>query len=79
MRDEQYGKSNRKPMPPNRIAELQAMANDATGLVDGMQDLISEVDHLRQILGNVEFYLRRSGLSQQCAPALLEQLEAFRI
>lgn len=88
MRDSQYGKVGREPLSAERICKLQILANNAeiepnhpfvNDLGDGMRDLLDEVDRLRQILGNVEFYLRRSGLSQQCAPALLEQLEAFRI
>jgi len=41
-------------------------------------EALDEIERLREILGNVEFYLRGSGLEDECAPRLLEQIKPFR-
>lgn len=39
---------------------------------------LDEIERLREILGNVEFYLRNSTIEKICSPVLIEQIKPFR-
>jgi hypothetical protein len=58
------------------VWSLQRQA-EADKIVIG--DFNEEVKSLRETLSNVEFYLRRSGLADECAPTLIAQLAPFRV